>query len=74
VELGNVLVDSPRAAGPLLSRLKEWGGVRTMFLTHRDDVADQAGFLRRFRCDHVLHRDDITSGCCPATAPRRLAP
>jgi len=37
---GNVLVDSPRAAGPLLKELERRGGVATMFLTHRDDVAE----------------------------------
>jgi glyoxylase-like metal-dependent hydrolase (beta-lactamase superfamily II)/ferredoxin len=60
---GNVLVDSPRAAAPLLARLQEWGGARLMFLTHRDDVADHAAFHRRFGCERVLHEDDIT----PAT-------
>src|SRR5579871_2983007 len=34
---GNVLVDSPRAARPLMARLDELGGVSDMFLTHRDD-------------------------------------
>ncbi|MBV9945288.1 MAG: ferredoxin, partial [Myxococcales bacterium] len=32
-EGGNVLVDSPRAARPLLSRIEALGGVRTMFLS-----------------------------------------
>jgi glyoxylase-like metal-dependent hydrolase (beta-lactamase superfamily II)/ferredoxin len=57
---GNVLVDSPRAARPLSSRLEELGGVRTMFLTHRDDVADHAFFRRRTGCERVLHRRDLT--------------
>jgi len=57
---GNVLVDSPRAAAPLLSRLTRWGGVRLMFLTHRDDVADHVAFRKRFGCERVLHEDDIT--------------
>ena len=59
---GNVLVDSPRAAEPLLSRMADLGGVRWMFLTHRDDVADHAAFQRRFGCDRVLHERDVTSG------------
>jgi glyoxylase-like metal-dependent hydrolase (beta-lactamase superfamily II)/ferredoxin len=59
---GNVLVDSPRAAGPLLRRLGELGGVRTMFLTHRDDVADHARFRRHFGCQRVLHARDVASG------------
>jgi hypothetical protein len=33
---GNVLVDSPRFAAPHVRRIKELGGVRTMFLTHQD--------------------------------------
>jgi glyoxylase-like metal-dependent hydrolase (beta-lactamase superfamily II)/ferredoxin len=59
---GNVLVDSPRAAEPLLKRLEEMGGVRSMFLTHRDDVADHAAFQRRFGCERILHERDVTAG------------
>lgn len=57
---GNVLVDSPRAAGPLLERIAELGGVRWMFLTHRDDVADHRAFRQRFGCERLLHRADIS--------------
>ena len=59
---GNLLVDSPRAAEPLLRRIGERGGVATMFLTHRDDVADHRRFSRRFGCERVLHADDVTAG------------
>lgn len=55
---GNVLVDSPRAASTLLERLDELGGVRWMFLSHRDDVADHAKFRERFGCERVIHRAD----------------
>jgi glyoxylase-like metal-dependent hydrolase (beta-lactamase superfamily II)/ferredoxin len=58
---GNVIVDSPRAAAPLLKRIEEMGGARFMFLTHRDDVADHATFHHRFGCERVLHADDVTS-------------
>jgi glyoxylase-like metal-dependent hydrolase (beta-lactamase superfamily II)/ferredoxin len=58
---GNVLVDSPRAAGPLLKALEERGGVSTLFLTHRDDVADHAAFRKRFGCERVMHEDDVTA-------------
>ena len=57
-EDGNVLVDSPRFAGPLVRRIEELGGVRRMFLTHRDDVADHARFRERFHCERSIHRDD----------------
>jgi glyoxylase-like metal-dependent hydrolase (beta-lactamase superfamily II)/ferredoxin len=55
---GNVLVDSPRFAAPLVKRIEELGGVATMFLTHRDDVADHAKFRERFGCERILHADD----------------
>jgi len=56
---GNVLVDSPRFAAPLVRRLEEMGGVDLMLLTHRDDVADHARFAERFGCRRVLHADDV---------------
>ena len=56
---GNVLIDSPRFAGPLVKNIEAMGGVRTMLLTHQDDVADHAKFAERFGCERVLHRDDV---------------
>ncbi len=55
---GNVLVDVPRPAGPLMSRLEALGGVSLLLLTHRDDVAGHAEFRRRFGCERVLHAAD----------------
>jgi glyoxylase-like metal-dependent hydrolase (beta-lactamase superfamily II)/ferredoxin len=55
---GNVLVDSPRAASTLLDQIEELGGVRFMFLTHRDDVADHEAFHERFGCERIVHRAD----------------
>ena len=56
---GNVLIDSPRAARPLLERIEALGGVRTMVLSHRDDVADHAELARRFGCERVMHAADV---------------
>ena len=55
---GNVLVDSPRFSSSLVGRIDELGGVRTMFLTHIDDVADHERFRRRFGCERIIHRDE----------------
>ena len=57
-EGGNVLVDSPRFASQLVKRLAVMGGVRKMFLSHIDDVADHARFAKRFSCHRVMHADD----------------
>ena len=56
---GNVLVDSPRFARPLVKRIEELGGVRLLFLTHRDDVADHEKWAGHFNAQRVMHRDDI---------------
>jgi glyoxylase-like metal-dependent hydrolase (beta-lactamase superfamily II)/ferredoxin len=58
---GNILIDSPRFAPPLVKQLEAMGGVRYMYLTHRDDVADHQKFKEHFGCDRILHADDITS-------------
>lgn len=60
---GNVLVDSPRFAPPLVKQLEALGGIRYLYLTHRDDVADHQAFRDHFECDRILHIDDIS----PAT-------
>src|SRR5205814_4666066 len=36
----NLLVDSPRYVNELANRIEGLGGVRTMLLTHKDDIAD----------------------------------
>jgi glyoxylase-like metal-dependent hydrolase (beta-lactamase superfamily II)/ferredoxin len=55
---GNVLVDSPRFTAPLVERIEAMGGVRFMFLSHIDDVADHAKFRRHFGCERVMHAQD----------------
>ncbi|MEH2246062.1 MBL fold metallo-hydrolase [Nostoc sp.] len=57
---GNILVDSPRFTPPLVKRLEEIGGIRYMYLTHKDDVADHQKFAEHFQCDRILHADDIS--------------
>lgn len=58
---GNISIDSPRFAPPLVKRIEALGGIRYLFLTHRDDVADCAKWQAHFNCDRVLHADDITA-------------
>ncbi len=60
-EEGNILVDSPRFVPPLVKRLEEMGGVRYMYLTHIDDVADHEKFHQHFGCERILHRDEINA-------------
>ncbi|HEY2828612.1 MAG TPA: MBL fold metallo-hydrolase [Thermoanaerobaculia bacterium] len=58
-ESGNVLIDSPRFAGPLVKNIERMGGLSRMLLTHQDDVAEHDKFASRFGAKRVLHRDDV---------------
>ncbi|MEW6131027.1 MAG: MBL fold metallo-hydrolase [Acidobacteriota bacterium] len=58
-ESGNILIDSPRFARPLVKRIEAMGGVRFMFLTHRDDVADHDKWTAHFQAERVMHANDI---------------
>src|SRR5262245_4563264 len=69
-DAGNVLVDSPRAAAPLLRRFEALGGLRWLFLTHRDDVADHEKLRARFACERVLHARDVSAAT--ASIERRI--
>jgi glyoxylase-like metal-dependent hydrolase (beta-lactamase superfamily II)/ferredoxin len=55
---GNVLVDSPRFAAPLVRQIAKMGGVSLMFLTHRDDIADHEAFAEKFGAKRVMHAAD----------------
>ena len=77
---GNILVDSPRFTPPLVKRLEQMGGVKWMYLTHRDDIADHQKYQAHFGCDRILHEDDITAATrnveiqLQGSEPRELDP
>ncbi|HEY2104854.1 MAG TPA: MBL fold metallo-hydrolase [Candidatus Binataceae bacterium] len=58
---GNWLIDSPRPVTHLVRRIEQMGGIRYIFLTHRDDVAAAAGFARRFGATRIIHREDLSA-------------
>jgi glyoxylase-like metal-dependent hydrolase (beta-lactamase superfamily II)/ferredoxin len=57
---GNILIDSPRFTPPLVKQIEAMGGIKYLYLTHRDDVADHQKFHEHFGCDRILHQDEIT--------------
>ena len=58
---GNWLIDSPRFVEHLARRFAEMGGIRYIFLTHRDDVADAARYAERFGATRMIHRLELAS-------------
>ena len=77
---GNVLVDVPRPVPALLDRIEALGGVRTLVLTHRDDVHGHQKLAARFGAERVMHEADLDQGTATVEhrvvgeAPVTLAP
>lgn len=59
---GNIMIDSPGFTPPLVKRFEAMGGIRYLYLTHKDDVADHQKFQEHFGCDRILHQDEISTG------------
>ncbi len=55
---GNWMVDSPRFMPFLAKKLEIMGGLRYIFLTHRDDVADASKYAERFGASRIIHERD----------------
>jgi len=58
---GNWLIDSPRYVEHLARRFERRGGIRHIFLTHRDDVADAHKWAARFKASRTIHRLELAS-------------
>jgi glyoxylase-like metal-dependent hydrolase (beta-lactamase superfamily II)/ferredoxin len=55
---GNWLVDSPRYLKHLVQSFEERGGIRYIFLSHKDDVADAARYAKTFNATRIIHEAD----------------
>jgi glyoxylase-like metal-dependent hydrolase (beta-lactamase superfamily II)/ferredoxin len=53
---GNWLIDSPRWSGHVARKFYKAGGIRRIFLTHRDDVADAAKYASEFGAVRIIHK------------------
>ena len=55
---GNVMVESPRFNEHLALRLEALGGVRFIWLSHRDDVGDAPQWAARFGAQRIVHESE----------------
>jgi len=67
---GNWLIDSPRFVEHLARQFERKGGIRHIFLTHRDDVADAERYAERFGAERIIHRLELSA---QPTAERVIA-
>ena len=52
------MVDSPRFIPHLVDWFRSRGGLKHIFLTHRDDVADADLFAKEFGAERIIHEAD----------------
>lgn len=55
---GNWLIDSPKYLPFLVRQFEKAGGIRYLFLTHQDDVAEAARYAGRFQSRRIIHEED----------------
>jgi glyoxylase-like metal-dependent hydrolase (beta-lactamase superfamily II)/ferredoxin len=55
---GNWLIDSPRYIKHLVDAFERMGGLRYIFLTHEDDVADAGKYAKHFGARRIIHQAD----------------
>ncbi len=55
---GNWLIDSPRYLKQLVTAFEAHGGIRYIFLSHEDDVAEAARYAKAFGAVRIIHRAD----------------
>ncbi len=58
---GNWLIDSPKYLPHLVKQFQNMGGIKYLFLTHQDDVADAARYATEFGAQRIIHRTEINA-------------
>ncbi len=58
---GNWLIDSPRYLPRLVKAFDALGGIRYIFLTHQDDVAEAHRYAARFGSERIIHKADLAA-------------
>jgi glyoxylase-like metal-dependent hydrolase (beta-lactamase superfamily II) len=71
---GNWMTDAPRFVPELADRIAELGGLRWIFLTHRDDVADADLYAERFGAKRIIHEADLDAEPAAEVVLRGLEP
>ena len=60
-EQGNWLIDSPKFLPQLVKQIEQLGGLKYVFLTHRDDVADADRYAEHFAAKRIIHQAELAS-------------
>jgi glyoxylase-like metal-dependent hydrolase (beta-lactamase superfamily II) len=55
---GNILVDNPQPHPTLVSAIQKLGGIRYLFITHKDHVNHHSEWHELTGCTRIMHSDD----------------
>ncbi|HEY9732170.1 MAG TPA: MBL fold metallo-hydrolase [Drouetiella sp.] len=58
---GNWLIDSPKFLPHLVKQFRQLGGIKYLFLTHQDDVAEAERYATEFGAERIIHRAEISA-------------
>jgi glyoxylase-like metal-dependent hydrolase (beta-lactamase superfamily II) len=58
---GNWMIDAPKFLPHLVTQFRALGGIKHIFLTHQDDVADADQYAAEFGADRYIHRSELHS-------------
>jgi glyoxylase-like metal-dependent hydrolase (beta-lactamase superfamily II)/ferredoxin len=58
-DAGNWLICSPKFQGQLVGNIEKLGGLKYMFLSHRDDVGEALKFREKFGCALIIHETEL---------------
>ena len=59
-EDGNWMIDSPKFLPHLVESFSELGGIKYIFLTHQDDVAEASRYAQEFGAKRIIHHADLS--------------
>jgi glyoxylase-like metal-dependent hydrolase (beta-lactamase superfamily II) len=58
---GNWMIDSPKFLPLLVKWINKMGGIKYIFLTHRDDIADAEKYAQQFKSKRIIHEADSSA-------------
>jgi len=56
---GNWLICTPKFIPQLVSKFEAMGGVKFLFMSHRDDVGEAIKYGEKFGCQRIIHANDL---------------
>jgi len=57
---GNWLIDSPRYVKDLVKKFEEMGGIKYIFISHKDDIGDSEKYAKHFGAKRIIQEFDVT--------------